>query len=149
MKSSKFPPPPPLPIATSSPHLVTSGSLKSSFRSSTSESADRVQELHSGQPVDENFDPFSLISKSSASDFRRNNDSISSTTTNETDDDCDDIEVDNCDEVEHENVEDVEDVEQEVVLDEQPDEYALDILKVNLILKVQIFIRSFDSSSFD
>lgn len=108
---SKFPPPPPIPVAHSSP----SAAAVPPAVASTSKS-DQV--LASSSPV---IDAFSLISKSSASEFRRSaNDSISSTTTNEEEfeDHCD-VDQDDCDDQE----------EALEVVQEHHGEYALDILK--------------------
>jgi len=78
--SIKFPPPPPIPIATSSPAscLVRKVSTreKSISHSSTSSAE---EERGSCPPAASNLvDPYTLISKSSASQYRRNNESISS-----------------------------------------------------------------------
>lgn len=110
---SKFPPPPPIPVAHSSPAATTVAPSLASAKA-----VECLEEpLVSSSPV---IDAFSLISKSSASDFRRQNDSISSTTTNEdAEDDCD---VDDCDDPELE----VEETPSHVHEDH---EYALDILK--------------------
>lgn len=106
---NKFPPPPPLPIATSSPATLVIrhesfrkgefGRKSSTGRTGNGNSTSSNEDIDDSEPMVpggsdavDSIDPFSLISKSSASDFRRNNDSISSTTTNEDDEenpDCD------------------------------------------------------------
>jgi len=116
--SARFPPPPPIPLATSSPSIVTKP---------------QPQDSTEANPV--TLDPYALISKSSASDFRRNNDSISSTTTNEEDFDLEEEDI-VCDDVSAQVTEAAQasvDAEDKVVIhhdaEQAGDEYALDILK--------------------
>lgn len=135
-----WPPPPPAsmlprhPLASSSPadHLparqgfgarsaLTSGSSQNA--GSSNAEIDLIDPLHA------------LVSKSSASDFRRNNDSISSVTTNEDFEDCDD-DLESEDFVMNHQPETEKGVEADEDLNASHrihealnDEYAMDILK--------------------
>jgi len=149
--SCKFPPPPSIPLATSSPatSIVRSRPLrenpipvareKSISHSSTS-SNEENNLLSSGSKSSAAanlVDPYALISKTSASEFRKNNDSISSNTTNEDIDEDEDFNY--CDSNEQQvpangdviNTEDSEEAleEKEFIETNLAQEYAVDILK--------------------
>merc|ERR1740129_351123 len=146
-----FPPPPSIPLATSSPatSIVRSRPLrenpipvareKSISHSSTSSNEENL--LSSGSKSNSAaanlVDPYTLISKTSASEFRKNNDSISSNTTNEDIDEDEDFNY--CDSNEQQvpangdviNTEDSDEAleEKEFVETNLAQEYAVDILK--------------------
>jgi cyclin A len=80
--SNKFPPPPPIPLATSSPaSCLVRKALQPTREKSISHSSTSSAEgeIGSSAAAASNLvDPYTLISKTSASQYRRNNESISS-----------------------------------------------------------------------
>ena len=88
----------------------------------------------SPKPIDDIINPYTLVSQSSAADFKKNNDSISSVTTNE-DDDCDsDLEHHEDQEMSSQDSQQDEEAGQAIDLslrihESLTEDYALDILK--------------------
>jgi len=136
-----WPAPPELPLASSSP----AESFKTGSKSGAI-GAERKQKSNLS-PNNENnenlIDPFALVARSSASDFRRNNDSINSVSSEEDDEQensCDDLEGEDY-VISHPEPQDDEEAEEELNLsnciqEALNNDYALDILKCMIAREV-------------
>ena len=111
----------------------------------------------SPKPIDDIniIDPYTLVSRSSAADFKKNNDSISSVTTNE-DEDCD-SDLEHHDDQEMSSQADPQQ-DQEAgqainlslrIHESLTEEYALDILKNMIGREVSYFFLNFDNNFFN
>ena len=137
------------PLASSSPADHSKFGIIRSERNNQNEKS-----ILSPKPIDDIniIDPYTLVSRSSAADFKKNNDSISSVTTNE-DEDCD-SDLEHHDDQEMSSQADSQQ-DQEAgqainlslrIHESLTEEYALDILKNMIGREVSYFFKNFDNN---